>query len=140
MARSLSIIIIAIVQGFVSVASLASGIFLLLLMTGAVQLFSQDLQALPLLIKGFVLIGFAISLFGIVATYGFWNLKRWGWTGSLIFQVLCIVNNGLLLWAGQEATKSVFFSMALCLSIVGALFLPSVRDVFYPNTDASARA
>ena len=128
--RSLSIILIAIVQGLVSLSSLASGIFLLLLMTGTVQVFSQDLQTLSLPLKGLVAAGFAISLFGLAITYGLWQLKPWGWTGSIIFQVLCIANNGLTLAAGQEISSSVYFSAAFCVTLIAALFLPSVRDVF----------
>ncbi|MEM1309554.1 MAG: hypothetical protein AAGF98_08765 [Cyanobacteria bacterium P01_H01_bin.153] len=128
--RSLSIILIAIVQGLVSLSSLASGVFLLLLMTGTVQVFSQDLQELSLPLKGLVAVGFAISLFGLVVTYGLWQLKPWGWTGSIIFQVLCIANNGLTLAAGQEISNSVYFSIAFCITLIAALFLPSVRDVF----------
>lgn len=128
--RSLSITLFAIIQGLISLSSLASGIFLLLLMTGTVQVFSQDLQALSLPLKGLVAVGFAISLFGLVVTYGLWQLKPWGWTGSIIFQVLCIANNGLTLAAGQEISTGVYFSIAFCTTLIAALFLPSVRDVF----------
>jgi|GEM_PF-1180856 len=130
MSRSLSITLIAILQGLISFSSLASGIFLVLLMTGTIQVFSQDLQDLPLSLKGLVAVGFAISLFGLVVTYGLWRLKPWGWTGSLIFQVMCIANNGLGLLAGQEISTGVYFSVAVCATLIAALFLPSVRDVF----------
>ena len=134
MSRSLTIILIAIIQGFVSLLGLVSGIFLVLLMTGAVQVFSQDLQSLSLPLKGLVAMGLAISLFGLAVTYGFWQLKSWGWTGSLIFQVMCIANNGLGLLAGQEVSSRVYFSVAFCVTLIAALFLPSVRDVFEAAT------
>ena len=134
MSRSLTIILIALIQGFVSLLGLVSGIFLVLLMTGAVQVFSQDLQSLSLPLKGLVAMGLAISLFGLAVTYGFWQLKSWGWTGSLIFQVMCIANNGLGLLAGQEVSSRVYFSVAFCVTLIAALFLPSVRDVFEAAT------
>lgn len=138
MSRSLSIILIAIIQGLTSFLSLASGIFLVLLMTGTVQVFSQDLQSLALPLKGLVAVGFAISLYGLVVTYGFWQLKPWGWMGSIIFQGLCIANNGLALLAGQEANARVYFSVAFGLTLLAALFLPSVRDMFETAATESA--
>jgi hypothetical protein len=129
MQRSLSITIIAILQGFISVTSLASGIFLGLLITGTVEVWSQDLTTLSLPLKGLVALGLAISLFGVVVTYGLWNLKPWGWMGSLIFQMLCIVNNGLAILAGQSITGGVYFSTAFCIALIGALWMPSVRNV-----------
>ena len=129
MQRSLSITIIAILQGFISVTSLASGIFLVLLITGKVEILSQDLTMLSLPLKGLVALGLAISLFGVVVTYGLWSLKPWGWIGSLIFQMLCIVNNGLAILAGQSVTGGVYFSTAFCIALMGALWMPSVRNV-----------
>jgi hypothetical protein len=127
--RSLSITIIAILQGFISVASLASGVLLLLLMSGSVQIFSQDLVDLPLYLKGLVALGLAISLFGTVVTYGLWKLRLWGWLGSLIFQIMCIANNGLALLAGQEVNSRVYFSTAISIALIGALWMPSVREL-----------
>ena len=130
MSRSLSIIIIAILQGFISLTSLASGLLLLLLIGGTVQIFPYDLLELPLYLKGLIVLGVAISGFGGVVTYGLWNLKPWGWIGSLIFQVLCIGNNGLAILAGQAITGSVYFSLAFCIALIGALMRPSVRGIF----------
>ncbi|MEM6713729.1 MAG: hypothetical protein AAGD09_10185 [Cyanobacteria bacterium P01_F01_bin.56] len=130
MSRSLTIILITLIQGFISLLGLVSGVLLVLLITGAVQVFSQDLQNLSLSLKGLVAVGLAISLFGLAVTYGFWQLKPWGWTGSIIFQIMCIANNGLGLLAGQEISPRVYFSIAFCLTLIAALFLPSVRDVF----------
>ncbi|WP_204141481.1 hypothetical protein [Halomicronema sp. CCY15110] len=129
-ARSLTIILLAIVQGGVSLLACASGIFLVLLMTGTVQVLSQDLRTLTLPLKGLVAGGLAISLFGLVVTYGLWQLKAWGWTGSIIFQVMCIANNGLTLLLGQELSGKVYFSIAFSSTLIAALFLPSVREVF----------
>jgi hypothetical protein len=128
MQRSLSITVIAILQGFISVTSLATGMFLGLLITGTVQVFSQDLTALSLPLKGLVALGLAISLFGLVVTYGLWHLKTWGWMGSLMFQMLCIVNNGLAVLAGQSVTGRVYFSTVFCIALIGALWVPSVRN------------
>jgi hypothetical protein len=130
MSRSLSITLVAIVQGLISLTSLSSGIFLALLMTGTLQVFSQDLRDLSLALKGLVAVGLAISVYGLVVTYGLWRLKLWGWIGSLIFQGLCIVNNALAVLAGQTLNARVYFSIAFCLTLMAALSLPSVRDVF----------
>jgi len=132
--RSLTIILLAIVQGGVSLLGLVSGIFLVLLMTGAVQLLSQDLQSLTLPLKGLVAVGLAISVFGLVVTYGLWKLKPWGWMGSILFQILCIANNGLTLLVGQELSPQVYFSVAFSGTLIAALFLPSVREGFETNT------
>lgn len=130
MPRSLSITLVAVLQGIVSVASLVSGLFLLLLLTGRLQVYSQDLTTLPNALKTLVAIGLALSLFGIIVTYGLWQLKSWGWLGSLIFQALCIANNGLAILVGQRITANVYFAIALSLSLIGALCMPSVRSVF----------
>lgn len=130
MTRSLSISIIAILQGFISLTSLVAGLFLLLLISGKTQVFSHDLVGLPLYLKGLVLLGVAISLLGLTVTYGLWTLKSWGWLGSLVFQCLCIVNNGLAVLAGQAVTGKVYFSVAFCIALIGALMMPSVRNVF----------
>ena len=137
--RTPSLILIAVLQGLVSFLAIASGIFLVLLMTGTLQLFSQDLRTLALPLKGLVVAGLAISVFGLVVTYGLWQLKPWGWTGSIIFQFLCIANNGMTLLAGQEISPKVYFSVAFCFTLMAALFLPNVRDLFEttaPETEA----
>jgi hypothetical protein len=126
--RSLSVTILAILQGLISFASFGSGLFLLLLISGAIQVWSHDLVGLSLYLKGLVVLGLAISLFGLVVTYGLWTLKFWGWTGSLIFQGLCIVNNGLAILAGQSMTAGVYFSTALCMAFIGALLMPNIRQ------------
>lgn len=135
MQRSLSITIIAILQAIISLSSVASGIFLLLLMTGTVQVFSQDLSELSTYLKGLVAIGLAISLFGIVVTYGLWKLKQWGWIGSLMFQGLCLANNGLAIAAGQEITRNVYLSAIICVALFTALCMPSVREVIEANVE-----
>jgi hypothetical protein len=80
-----------------------------------------------------VALGLAISLLGVVVTYGLWQLKPWGWTGSLIFQVMCIANNGLTLLIRQELSPQVYFSIAFSGTLIAALFLPSVREGFEAN-------
>lgn len=133
MKRSVSIILITLVQGLISLTSLASGIFLVLLMTGTVEVLSRDLSDIPGYLKGLIAFGLAISLFGVVVTYGLWQLKRWGWLGSLIFQVMCIVNNGLAVIAGQSITAAVYFSTAICVASMGVLWMPSVRQLMVPS-------
>jgi len=140
MKRPLSLIIISIVQLIVSSLSLVSGVFLLLLMTGTVEVFSQDLTQLPLSLKGLVVLGLAISVFGIVASYGLWTLKRWGWMGSIAFQVLCMANNGLGILAGQPLSSGVYFSAALCTGLIVALYMPNVRELFAAAHSASDAA
>ncbi|RZM82057.1 hypothetical protein [Leptolyngbya iicbica] len=136
--RSLTLILLVLVQGAVSLLALASGIFLVLLMTGAVQVLSQDLQSLTLPLKGLIAVGLAISGFGLVVTYGLWQLKPWGWTGSLIFQILCIANNGLTLLVGQELSPQVYFSVAFSGTLIAALFLPNVQELCVPTTPESS--
>ena len=137
MKRTLGIIIIAIVQFIVSSLSLVAGIFLLMLMTGTVQVFSQDLTELSFYYKGLIVLGFAISLFGLGVTYGLWTLKRWGWVGSLMFQGLCIANNALGLLVGQTISPQVYFSAVLSTGLIAVLCLPSVRTVFLSDSAES---
>ncbi|MDB9527811.1 hypothetical protein PN498_17585 [Oscillatoria sp. CS-180] len=134
MQRSLGITLIAILQAIISISSVASGIFLLLLITGTVQVFSHDLSELSPSLKGLVALGFAISLFGAVVTCGLWNLKRWGWIGSLMFQALCLANNGLAIALGQEITRNVYLSAIISMALCGALWMPSVREAFAVNS------
>ena len=135
-----TIAIIAIVQLIVSGLSLVTGVLLVLLITGAAQIFSHDLTALPLFLKGLVLLGLAISVWGLIVTYGLWTLKPWGWLGSLIFQGLCVANNGLAILAGQPMTAGVYFSAALCIGMLVALWMPSVRDAFGANASGPEAA
>lgn len=135
--RNLGIILVAIAQFLVSSLSLIAGILLLLLITGAVEVFDESLTNLSLSIKGLILLGLAISLFGLIVTYGLWTLKRWGWIGSIMFQTLCIINNGLGLLAGQSISPGTYFAAALCTSLIGDLCLPSIQDVFAVDTVAN---
>ncbi|MEO1296042.1 MAG: hypothetical protein AAFW75_09605 [Cyanobacteria bacterium J06636_16] len=130
MKRTPVIILIAIAQFLVGSLSLVSGVFLLLLMTGAVQVFSQDLTGLSLYFKGLIVLRFAISIFGLAVTYGLWTLKRWGWIGSLLFQGLCIANNGLGLLIGHTISAGVYVSAIFCTGLIAALCLPSVKTIF----------
>ncbi|MEM9004675.1 MAG: hypothetical protein AAGE59_14280 [Cyanobacteria bacterium P01_F01_bin.86] len=108
MQRTPGIIVIAIAQFLVSSFSLVAGVFLVLLISGALQVFSQDLTQLSIYLKGLVVLGLAISILGLVVTYGLWTLKRWGWIGSILFQGLCIANNGLGLLLGQSISTGVY--------------------------------
>jgi hypothetical protein len=102
MEKNLPIKIIALVQIGISLLSLVSGTVLLLLMTGQIEVFSANLTQLSVYFK--ILIGFGLvaSLWGLVVSFGLWRLQRWGWLGSLIFQALCLVNNGLILLGGRR--------------------------------------
>ena len=133
MTRSLGLTAIALLQGFISMTSLISGAFLVLLMTGTAQIFSRDLTELSLPLKGLIVLGLAISLFGLVVTVGLWRRQWWGWVGSLIFQSLCIANNGLALLAGQSITLGVGVAIVVCLTLILALCLPSIRTIFTPE-------
>ena len=113
--------------------SLISGAFLVLLMTGTAQIFSRDLTELSLPLKGLIALGLAISLFGLVVTVGLWRRQWWGWVGSLIFQSLCIANNGLALLAGQSITLGVGVASAVCLTLILALCSPAMRSIFTPE-------
>ncbi|NER81609.1 MAG: hypothetical protein F6K42_19000 [Leptolyngbya sp. SIO1D8] len=136
MSGNLSIRIVAIAQFVVSGLSLVTGVLLGLLASGQLHIFSQDLTSMPLYLKGLIVLGLAISLLGLIASYGLWTLKRWGWVGSLLFQGLCIANNGLALLAGQSLSAGLYFSVMLCVGFMGVLCLPSVRRVFFPVTPA----
>lgn len=137
MPRPASLYIIAIVQLIISSLSILAGIVLLLLITGTMQIFSHDLTALPGYLQGLVVLGLLMSVGGVVATYGLWHRQRWGWIGSLLFQILCIINNGLAIAAGQQLSTGVYFSTALSLSLILSLCLPSVRLAVIHQTSST---
>jgi hypothetical protein len=139
MVRNIAITLVAIAQFAISALSLVSGITLLLLMTGQIQVFSSDLTNLASYFKGLILLGLLISLWGLVSSYGLWQLKRWGWLGSLVFQVLCMVNNGLIVLGGRQFTFGVYFSLGISGALLFVLLLPSTRRLLQtPDTSAAA--
>lgn len=130
MNRSLGITLIALVQFLVSLLSFASGVLLILLLTGQIQVFSADLARLSPFFKALVVSGFLISLLGLFASIGLWQQRRWGWIGSLLFQSLCLLNNGLAMLGGQSPSFGVYFSATLCTAMISGLCQPSVRLPF----------
>jgi hypothetical protein len=133
MSRSWGIGLMAWVQFFVSGLSLMAGVLLILLLTGQVELFAADLTHLSPFFKGLVVAGFLISILGLVSAVGLYQLKRWGWVGSLLFQGLCLLNNGLALLGGQAPSFGVYFSAALCTAMIAGLAQPSIRSAFLPQ-------
>lgn len=138
MGKSWAVLTLALVQGFISAISLVSGIFLVLLMTGYAQIFSADLTHLSGYFQGLILSGLGISLVGMAATYGLWQMQRWGWIASVLFQLLCLLNNGLALLGGQSFSAGVYFSVGICGLMLAALMLPTVRHAFGIMTSAEA--
>ena len=136
MGKPWAVLTLALVQGFISIISLVSGAFLVLLMTGHAQIFSADLTHLSGYFKGLILSGLGISLVGVVATYGLWRVQRWGWIASVLFQLLCLLNNGLALLGGQSFSVGVYFSVGICGLMLAALMLPTVRQTFSIMTSA----
>lgn len=130
MNRSLGTTLIALAQFTISLLSLASGVLLLLLLTGQIHVLSADLTRLSPFFKALVISGFLISLLGLVASIGLWQLRRWGWIGSLLFQSLCLLNNALALLGGQSPSFGVYFSATLCTAMIAGLCQPSVRLPF----------
>ena len=140
MRRSLSITLVALAQFGISALSLVSGVTLILLMTGQLEIFSADLTQLSDYFKGLVIFGLLVSLWGIVASIGLWRLQRWGWLGSLGFQGLCILNNVLILLGGRPLTFGVYFSAGISGALLFALLLPSVRLSLQGTSSAVANS
>lgn len=130
--RPLSLTIIAIAQFIIAALSLAGGILLLLLLTGQIPVNTDELSEIPTYLQGLVVVGLAISGLGLVAAYGLWRLKRWGWIASLVFHNLCLLNNVLAVLTGQPVTAGVLFSALLAIAIIGGLLTPSVREACGP--------
>jgi hypothetical protein len=133
MKRNLSIILVVVAQLGISILSLVSGVLLVLLMAGQLEMFSADLTRLPDYFKALVIFGLFVSLWGIVSSIGLWRLQKWGWLGSLAFQGLCIFNNVLILLGGRPLTFGVYFSAGISGALLFALLLPSVRTVINSN-------
>lgn len=125
--RPWSLVAIALFQGLISGLSLVSGLLLLLLVTGYLQVLGQDLTRFPWTLKGLVGLGTVISLEGAIATVGLWQLRPWGWLGSVLFHLLCVVNTGLTLAAGQSLTPGVGISTAVSVLLGVALMQPALR-------------
>jgi hypothetical protein len=130
MEKNLSIKIIAFVQISISLLSLVSGTVLLLLITGQIEVFSANLTQLSAYFKGLVGFGLVVSLWGLVASFGLWRLQQWGWLGSLIFQALCLVNNGLIVLGGRPLTFGVYVSVGISGSLLAWLLLPGMHQRF----------
>ena len=124
--------VIALFQGIISGLSVVSGVLLMLLMTGQVQLFSHDLTQLSMALKVLIVLGLVISLEGAIATVGLWQLRSWGWFGSLGFHALCIVNTGLTLAVGQPLNTSVYLSTLTSITLLACLALPTTRQHLSP--------
>lgn len=99
--RPLSVTLIAIAQFLISILSLGAGMILVLIVTGQIQVLTSDVTVFPLPLKALVGLGLVISTLGLAASIGLWQLKRWGWILSLVFQGLCILNNAVGIVAGQ---------------------------------------
>ena len=78
MKRNLSITLVAMAQFGISALSLVSGLTLLLLITGRLEIFSADLTQLSDYFKGLVIFGLFVSIWGIVSSIGLWRLQKWG--------------------------------------------------------------
>lgn len=127
MKRNLSVILVAVAEFGISALSLVSGILLVLLMSGRMEVFSADLTQLSDYFKGLVIFGLFISGLGMTSAIGLWRLQRWGWLGSLLFQGLCILNNVLIVLGGRPLTLGIYFSAGVSGALLFALLLPSVR-------------
>jgi hypothetical protein len=138
MNRSLSIKLVAISQFGISTLSCVGGIILMLLSTGQIEIFSADLTNLSSYFKGLIVFGLIVSLWGLVASYGLWQLQRWGWLGSLVFQGLCLLNNVLIVLGGRPITFGVYFSASISGALLFALLLPSIRLVLKDKNQLQA--
>jgi hypothetical protein len=130
--RPLSVTLIAIAQFVISVLSLGAGMVLVLIVTGQIQVLTTDTTVFPLPLKALVGLGLVISVLGLAASIGLWQLKRWGWVISLVFQGLCILNNAVGIIAGQPPSAGIYTSVSLSTALIVALCLPSVQSRFFP--------
>ncbi|NJN22471.1 MAG: hypothetical protein HC812_16450 [Leptolyngbya sp. RL_3_1] len=130
--RPLSITVIAIAQLVISTLSLVAGLILVLIVTGQIQVLTSDVTVFPLPLKALVGLGLAISVLGLTASVGLWQMQRWGWIVSLVFQGLCILNNAVGVVAGQPPSPGVYASVSLSTAMIVALCAPSVQDRFFP--------
>jgi hypothetical protein len=128
--RSLCLII-AILQGIVSSLSLVINSVLVMLMVNTTQVFAQDLTGLPPTLKGLILLGWIISLWGGVTAVGLGTWQRWGWLGALIFQGLCLMIYQLIvLLTSQTLSSGLYLTSGLCLVAMVVLRLPRIRQQY----------
>lgn len=130
--RPFGVTLIAIAQFLISILSLGAGIVLVLIVTGQIQVLTSDVTVFPLPLKALVGLGLLISALGLAASVGLWQLKRWGWITSLLFQGLCILNNAVGIVAGQPPSVGVYISVSLSTALIVALCLPAVQSRFFP--------
>ncbi len=134
--RPLGITLIAIAQFLISILSLGAGVILVLIVTGQLQVMTNDVTVFPLPLKALVGLGLAISSLGLAASVGLWQMQPWGWIISLVFQGLCILNNAVGVVAGQPPSGGIYLSVSLSTAMIVGLCLPSVQSRFFPAWSA----
>ena len=133
-ARPLTLTVIAIAQWVISILSLGAGIILVLIVTGQIPGLTSDLTVFPFPLKVLVGLGLVISTLGLGASVGLWQMQRWGWILSLVFQGLCILNNAVGVVAGQPPSGGVYISVSLSTAMIVGLCLPAVQARFFPDS------
>lgn len=133
--RPTGITILAVLQIIGGVLSLLAGISSLLfgglMVSGAVDNTSGAAAAAevgPLMVAGG---GLAIisGLLGLIAGYGLFTLKGWGWTLAMLFAVLNILHN-LLRMFGEAGVPSAIVGIVISGLVLYYLFRPSVKRAF----------
>ncbi len=137
--QQLPVLIIAIFQGVVSAVGIILNLGWLLLAMGWAQVFSYDLTALTLALKGWIFLNLLLSVAGWVSAWGLGCLRRWGWVSSLVFQAFAILNQGLMARCRDTITLTNSVSMGILGAIALCLLSPPLRRTFAKTSVAIAQ-
>jgi uncharacterized membrane protein (DUF2068 family) len=133
--RPTGVTILAIIQMIGGVLSLLIGISGLffggLMVSGVADNTSGAAAAAevgPLMVTGGI--GAIVSgILGLLAGYGLFTLKGWGWTLAMVFSVLNIIHNALGLFRGANIPGAIV-GIVISGLILYYLFTPTVKRAF----------
>jgi uncharacterized membrane protein HdeD (DUF308 family) len=124
--RPTGVTILAILQFIGGALSLLGGLALMAFGGSAVNTGAGEVAAIPAML-GIVLI--LSGIIGLVAGYGLFTLKGWGWLLAIIFSVLNIISGLLNLFQGANIPSTII-NLVISGLILYYLYTPVVRRAF----------
>ncbi|MGB5975218.1 MAG: hypothetical protein WBG38_17970 [Nodosilinea sp.] len=131
--RPTGITILAVIQligGLLSLLFGISTVFLggTLFAAGVVQESGTPAEA------GYIIFGLGIAMllagiFGLIAAYGLFTLKGWGWTLAICYSLLNILQSVVSLFQGGSVPRSILGPVIAGL-ILYYLYQPSIKRAF----------
>ena len=116
MARPLGVIVLIVLELFIGILGIASGLNLLADPSGRSLGLDSIIDKIPL--NDFILLGFwflfAYGGFPILLALGFWNKWSWSWRGALILAFIELIwVTGQVYWVGVSVLQAAIGAIAL---------------------------